>query len=365
MKHSLTLFFCFLLAGLCAQKDAPTTKYLLDASPFYGSILLHNPDIAQLITEHPHGFLLGISQKRYGEEEWEGIFGYPDTGFSFLYQNMNNPTLGEHFGLYAHYNFYFFKRNLQLRIGQGVSYNTNPYDAETNFRNSAYGSTLLSTTLLMANYHKEKVFDRFGLQGGITLVHYSNANFKAPNASTNTFAFNLGLTYDLNPSLDKEYIPYTKTKVTEPLRLNAVLRGGINEGDVVGSGQFGFFILSTYADKRLGRLSAIQLGADVFFSYFLKELIRFQANSFPEMAVDADTDFKRVGLFVGHELFINKLSLVSQLGYYVYYPFDFEGRVYQRVGLKRYFGKRAFGSLTLKTHGAAAEAVEFGIGVRL
>jgi hypothetical protein len=71
-----------------------------------------------------------------------------------------------------------------------------------------------------------------------------------------------------------------------------------------------------------------------------------------------------VGLFLGHELFINKTSIVTQLGYYVYYPFDFEGRVYNRVGMKRYFGDKIFGAITLKSHGAAAEAVEFGLGIR-
>jgi hypothetical protein len=59
------------------------------------------------------------------------------------------------------------------------------------------------------------------------------------------------------------------------------------------------------------------------------------------------------------------MSIVTQLGYYVYYPFDFEGRTYLRIGLKRYFGKKLFGAITLKTHGAKAEAVEIGIGVRL
>ena len=107
------------------------------------------------------------------------------------------------------------------------------------------------------------------------------------------------------------------------------------------------------------------MGTDLFFSYFLQELIRFQSNSFPEMNIAPDTDFKRVGVFLGHELFINKLSLVTQLGYYAYYPFDFEGRVYNRIGLKRYFGDKVFGAVTLKSHAAAAEAVEFGIGIRL
>ena len=123
--------------------------------------------------------------------------------------------------------------------------------------------------------------------------------------------------------------------------------------------------MSAYADKRLGHVSAIQFGVDVFFSNFLKELIYYQSVSFPELDVTGDEDYKRVGLFVGHEVFINKMSIESQVGYYVYYPYDFEGRMYLRIGLKRYFGKKLFGAITLKSHGAKAEAVEFGIGVRL
>jgi hypothetical protein len=80
----------------------------------------------------------------------------------------------------------------------------------------------------------------------------------------------------------------------------------VNESDVVGSGQFPFYIFSAYADKRLARVSAIHVGAEVYFSNFLKELIRFQSTSFPELGVAPDTDFKRVGVMLGHELFINK-----------------------------------------------------------
>lgn len=337
----------------------------MDVSPFYGSILLHNPDISHLITEHPSGFILGYNQKTFGAKEWEQLYNYPDIGYSFVYQNMNNSTLGENYGVYAHYNFYFFKRNLQFRIGQGIAYNTNPYDKNQNFRNNAYGSHFLSSTYLMLNYYKENIFKRLGFKVGISLVHYSNANFKAPNTSTNTFAFNAGLTYTLGNMEEVEYIHREKEKVTEPIRYNIAFRAGLNESDVIDLGQYGFFIISGYADKRLGRKSAIQLGADLFFSNFLKELIRFQSTSFPEMEVEEDTDYKRAGLFLGHELFINKMSVITQLGYYVYYPFDFEGRIYNRIGLKRYFGKKIFSALTLKSHGAKAEALEFGVGIRL
>ncbi|WP_299535205.1 acyloxyacyl hydrolase [Ulvibacterium sp.] len=365
MNRSLFPIFLFLISFSFAQNTDATKRFVLDVSPFYGSILLHNPDISHLITEHPSGFILGYNQKTFGAKEWEQLYNYPDIGYSFVYQNMNNSTLGENYGVYAHYNFYFFKRNLQFRIGQGIAYNTNPYDKNQNFRNNAYGSHFLSSTYLMLNYYKENIFKRLGFKVGISLVHYSNANFKAPNTSTNTFAFNAGLTYTLGNMEEVEYIHREKEKVTEPIRYNIAFRAGLNESDVIDLGQYGFFIISGYADKRLGRKSAIQLGADLFFSNFLKELIRFQSTSFPEMEVEEDTDYKRAGLFLGHELFINKMSVITQLGYYVYYPFDFEGRIYNRIGLKRYFGKKIFSALTLKSHGAKAEALEFGVGIRL
>lgn len=366
MKQFCLAYVFLYCACILAQNAETSKKYVLDVSQFNGSILLHNTDIAHLITGHPGGLILGFNRKRFGGEEWESLYGYPDTGFTFAYQNMNNPTLGEHFGLYAHYNFYFLKRNIQFRIAQGVAYNTNPYDKNGNFRNNAYGSHLLSSTMVMLNYHKENLIAGLGVKAGISLLHYSNANFKAPNTSTNTMAFNFGLTYDLDGGELLEYLPSrAPEKITEPIRYNLVFRGGVNESDIINSGRYGFWIFSAYGDKRLGRKSAIQLGTEVFFSNFLKELIRFQSTSFPELNVDDNADFKRIGLFVGHELFVNKMSMVVQFGYYVYYPFDFEGRTYNRIGLKRYFGNKVFGSITLKSHAAKAEALEFGIGMRL
>lgn len=365
MNFKFLFFLLFSITFCFSQERSELNKYTLDVNQFYGSIILHNPDISHLIEEHPTGVILSYNRKTYGSKDWEELYNYPDLGYSFIYQDMDNETLGKNYSLYAHYNFYFFKRNIQLRVGQGIAYTSNPYDKTTNFRNNAYGSDFLSSTYLMFNYHKENIFKGLGFKAGISIIHYSNANFRAPNTSTNTMALNAGLVYDLDGGTEIKYIHREKEKVTEPLRYNFALRTGLNESDIINSGQYGFVVLSTYADKRLGRKSAIQIGADVYFSNFLKELIRYQSIAFPENNVAADDDYKRVGIFVGHELFINKMSIISQLGYYVYYPFDFEGRMYNRMGLKRYFGDNVYGAITLKSHGAKAEAVELGVGIRL
>ncbi len=367
MKLKCTLLAFWITAFVLAQETPGPPSFTLDATPFYGSILRHNPDISHLITAHPAGMILSFNRKTFGERLWEQDFNYPDLGFSFIYQDMNTETLGKNFGVYAHFNFYFFKRNLQLRIGQGLAYNTNPYDKETNFRGNAYGSHILSSTNLILNYYKENLIENLGFKAGIAIVHYSNANVKSPNTSTNTFGLNAGFVYNLSDSYKEKSFIKTTREPFEPqgIKANLIFRSGINESDVVNSGQFPFYIFSGYADKRLGRFSAIHIGSDLFISNFLKELIRYQAIAFPEKNVDPSDDFKRVGVFLGHELFISKLSLITQLGYYVYYPFDFEGRVYNRVGLKRYFNERWFAAITLKSHAAKAEALEFGIGIRL
>lgn len=366
MKFFLNGVFCLVFILGFAQEQRHTSYF--DINYFKGNIAEHNSDILHLITGHPEGYILSWNKKTYGFNDWEQRYNYPDYGVSYAYQNMKNDVLGEVSSLYAHYNFYFFKRYVMMRIGQGLAYAQNPYNKFNNHRNVAYGSHIMSSTYLMLNYKKERIVDRFGVQAGFSLIHYSNANVKAPNASTNSLTLNVGLTYSLEAnepqyqhSIDKK----ADQKFSEPFKYNFVFRSGVNQSDVIGSGQYAMYIFSGYVDKRINKSSALQLGTDVFFSNFLKELIRYRAIAFPEENVSGNEDYKRVGLFAGHELFINKTALLTQFGYYIYYPFDFEGRTYIRIGLNRYFSKTWFGSMTLKSHGAKAEGVEFGLGVRL
>ncbi|WP_034061391.1 acyloxyacyl hydrolase [Lacinutrix jangbogonensis] len=364
MRYLLYAYILFF--SICISAQESKNAFTLDVNYFYGNITEHNSDISHLITGHPSGVILSYNQKTFGKKAWQSRYNYPDYGTSFIYQKFNNEFLSENYGVYAHYNFYFLKRNLMLRIGQGLAYNTSPYDKVENFRNNAFGTQFLSSSYLMLNYKKENLFKGFGFQTGLSIIHYSNANIKAPNSSINSVVFNVGVNYVFDAERQTEYIPAKEDKYfKEKIKYNIAFRTGVNESDIINSGQYAFYVVSAYADKRLNRKSAIQFGADVFFSNFLKKHIQYKAVAFPEDNVSGDEDYKRVGLFVGHELFISKTSIGFQLGYYVYYPFDFEGRVYNRIILKRYFGDKLYGALSLKSHGAKAEAVEIGIGIRL
>ena len=365
MKKLLLLIFCFPLFALAQEKEE---SIYMDLQLFRGNVVNHTSGIDHLISGHPDGFMLSVNRKTFGKKEWQQVYNYPDYGISFHYLDFKNPFLGQNFALGVHYNFYFLNRNLMLRISQGIGVTTNPYDKETNNKNNAFGTKVMDNNYFLLQYQKQNLFGPMGLQAGFMLTHFSNGRFKAPNSGINTIALQIGLNYNFD-KVKREYIVDSlpdKKSYAEKIKYNIAFRTGISEGPVVGLGQRPFYHIGLYADKRIGRKSAFQLGTDIFFSQYLKDYIEYSAVAFPDdEPVDPDTDYKRIGLFVGHELFINKLSIETQVGYYVYKPFDYEIDLYQRVGLKYYVTNKVFAGVGLKTHGGRAEAIEATLGIRL
>jgi len=366
MNKFLTLF---LFCSLYTFSQESSWGYF-DVQLFRGNILKHTEDVGHLISGHPDGFLLSYNWKTYGEKEWQQVYNYPDYGISYHYLDFKNHYLGVNHAVGAHYNFYFFKRQLMFRISQGIGMTTTPYDEENNNKNNAFGTKIMDNNYFLLQYKKENIIDKIGLQAGFMLTHFSNGRFKAPNSGINTIAFNIGLNYNLNDKQQDfilDSLP-SKESYKEQVKYNIAFRTGISEGPVPHLGQRQFYHIGLYADKRIGRKSALQFGTDIFFSRYLQDYIKFVSVAFPEghkSYTDPDTDYKRIGLFVGHELFINKLSIEAQLGYYVYKPFDYEIDIYQRVGIKYYLYKNIFTGVGLKTHGGRAEAIEATLGVRL
>ena len=366
MKAIYCIFFFGFTIGITAQDFFQRGQ--VDANFFRSNILLHSPDLTQLITDHPEGLLLSYSIKTTGKEDWETLYNYPDYGAYFLYQDFKNPILDKSYAVGIHYNFYFLKRHLLFKVAQGIALATNPYDKVTNPKNTAFGSKIMANIDFALNYKKENLVGNLGLQAGFIFTHFSMGRTKSPNSGINTYGLNVGLNYNLKKTQSKpiDTTAVSKMIYAEPIKLNIVFRGGFNESPLIGSGQRPFYHIGAYADKRINRKSALQLGSELFLTTSFKEYIKFQSIAYPdESGVTATTDFKRIGVFVGHELFINRISIETQVGYYAYRKFKFDDAVYERVGLKYYLTPKIFAALSLKTHGFLAEALEAGVGIRL
>lgn len=364
------IIFLFLITSVISysQVSEKNATYI-DAQLFRGNIYRHTEDISHLITGHPDGFMLSYNWKTFGKKEWQQAYNYPDYGVSFHYLDFKNSYLGYNVALGVHYNFYFLNRNLMFRISQGIGMTSNPYDKESNNKNNAFGTKVMGNNYIMLQYKKDNLIDRIGLQAGFMLTHFSNGRIKSPNSGINTIVLNVGLNYNLNENRDfiVDSLP-SKINCRERIKYNIAFRTGFSEASVPGIGQKQFYHIGLYADKRIGRKSSLQFGTDIFYSRYLRDYIKFVSVAFPKdhkEYADSNTDYKRIGLFVGHELFINKLSIETQVGYYFYKPFDYETDIYQRIGAKYYLYENIFTGVGLKTHGGRAEAIEATIGIRL
>lgn len=363
MKRIYLFFVFFSLSMYCQQQKS---HFVVDVNFLRGNVLAHSKDLNHLVTGHPEGFMVSFSKKTFGEKEWETTYNYPDYGIYFLYQDFKNEFLGKNVSLGVHYNFYFLHRNLQFKMATGIAVASNPYNKETNSKNNAFGSKLLSNINIGLNYKKSTIIDKFGIEAGLLFTHYSNGRTKSPNSGINTYNLNLGINYAIETESLKLQDTIKRNKsFTEPIKFNFVFRTGFNESSIINSGQFPFYHIGFYLDKRINKKSALQLGTEIFLSQYNKEFIKYQSVAYPDLNLDPNTDYKRAGVFIGHELFINKLSVETQLGFYVYQPYKFDTIIYDRLGIKYHLNKKLFIGISLKTHLFLAEALEFVIGARI
>lgn len=366
MKKKLCICFLFIsFIGFSQEKHS-----YIQADYFYANILNTNPDGTVFLQGHPTGVFASYNTKTTGIKDWQGVYNYPDVGISFSYQDYKSDILSELYAIYGHYNFYLLNRSsknqLIIRAGIGLSYTSKPYHKETNNKNVALGTYINAAGYSKLYYQRNYILGNLGFTAGLTLAHSSNGNFKSPNSGINIWGATVGLNYNLSkkePPIN--FIPTKDTlKVTEPIKINLAIRGGVNESPIIGSGLKPFFVVSAYIDKRISRKSAFQLGTELFISPMLKDYYEIESAR-PGATIEEPNSYSRIGGFIGYELFINRLSLEAQLGYYLKNVVISEGAIYETLGLKRYFGEKWFASIRVKAHGANAESTEFGIGIRI
>lgn len=318
--------------------------------------------MGHLSQSHPNGLSLFIKRYTLGDKDWQQALNYPDLGIAFDYFDLKNPLLGKAFSATSFLDYYIIRKpysSFNFQFGVGISYNTNPYDQETNNKNIALGSAFAYALRAQLSYNQQ-ILDRLDLILAVRLSHYSNGAFKMPNKGINVPTTDIGLAYAMNKKqpVYKSYAAYPE--VDKSIKLNIFLATGLKEIALVRDKKFPFLTSSIYGSKQTSLISSFNLGVDIFYSMGTKE----------EMETDRELegekqDFKRVGIAGGHELHIGKLSFLTQLGVYIYRPYKADQPVYQRYGLKYSFSDQLFGGVFLKTHYGKAEAVEWGVGIKI
>ena len=332
---------------------------------FKGFIFKHKEQINHLITDHPVGFRVSIDRKYYGDQAWQQRFNYPDAGITLVYLDYKDSRLGKSLGAIPHYNFYFRKKKeapgqLKLKTGLGLGYNTNKYHREDNNKNNALSTDINFGMIVQAEYER-RLSNRLFFNTSIAFTHFSNGSIKKPNSGINVVSLNTGIAY----SLHSQPQAYQRIEIEEPVAKNigyaVSISTGMHEYSKIGSGSKPFWVVSGLIDRRLNAKSALGIALEWFASLSMKHDIKYDYR----LTGQERPDWHRIGLALSHELFISDLSVISQAGYYLYDDYDYYGKIYFRMGLRKYYRSGIFNTITVKSHGAKAEAAEFVIGYRI
>jgi len=239
-------------------------------------------------------------------------------------------------------------------MGYGVGYIEKPFDSETNYKNAAIGSHY--NALIYANMGWSiKLSNALKTSAGLSIVHFSNASFSRPNLGINIVSLNTGLTYSFGEGKEQ-----TVSKLDErPHKWTKQVMVGLGvkeippvEGSKYFVSSYSFNFIKTRAEK-----SSYGFGVDVFYNTSLSTLI---AND--TTATLSGMDNYRLGLVGIYSFDFGRISLLIEMGGYLFSKYKGNGSIYNRIGTRFNVSNKLFLNVGIKTHFVVADFAEFGIG---
>jgi len=370
MHKFLLISILSLLWGkqLFAQEQISPGGLSLETIFHYGTIFKHSEKMDSLLIDEPtYELEVNLIRKTNGRAAWQQFHNYPTLGLAFYYVRFSNlKILGRAYALLPNINWAMIDKpsfTLNFRIGSGLAYLSNPFHVINNKDNIAIGSRINNISSF-AFYVNWQLYDRFYLKAAASFTHFSNASYKLPNLGLNTPTLGIGLGYKIRQDHQKLNVD-SMPDVDKKIHFNVRLSLGAKEYLLPGSPKYYIYISSLYLSKNLNHKNRLSLGTDIAYNSTVYAFI-VNGGAFQEKERIRSV---RISIFFGDEIVINKLSLLGQLGVYIYNPFLMVNSLYSRLGIQYNFldtGKiKMHTGVYLKSHYARADYFHLGVGITL
>lgn len=365
LKYGL-IYFCviFFSIKITAQntfKKKDSSIISMETKVHYGFIMPHHKYIQYLSTGHFTAFELNVGKQTNGRKKWHQLYNYPYIGLSFWTANMANPeVLGSVYTLYPYLNFNLVdhrKLDFNFRFGTGIAYITKKFEPFDNYKNLLIG-TNLNVAISLLYELKWAIQQHIQLSTGVGMTHFSNGALKMPNLGINIPTVNVGVAYLLNTN--KPFFVPTESlcnKDTTKFEIQSIVSGGIKEIYPACGDKFGVFSWSNSLIKTWSLKRKIGVGIDLFWEFSNIRSLKRQG-----IEVKHAYEVIKPGVHVLHQLRFSRLSLVTQIGFYIYAKDKSDGPIYDRLALQYKLNNNILLNVALKTHFAKADFVEWGIG---
>jgi hypothetical protein len=364
MRIVFVVILSFLLSPMSAQ-DLPKPAYTLTARAHYGFVWNFSKDISHLATQHMPAFELNLTGQTRGAKPWHQEYRYPQIGYSLYYFSFDpQKPLGNSIALVVHAGKAFYRTartSLFWRVGCGPAWVNKRFDTHTNYRNNMISARLNFTLNGQLNfqYHLSR---RMLVNLGVGLIHISNGSLKKPNFGINLPTVHAGI--GVNLSEKKDYHRYDSLPVfRRKTQVHLAVATGWKEVYPVNGPKYSLLVLNGYVERRVNRKSGVHIGAD--FSYDDSKRAEIRNDATLQGIDNVPANYMQAGVLLGHELYLHRLSLLTQLGVYLYDPTHLSRPYYQKFGLKYYLTEKCYVNMTMKNHLGVADWVEWGVGFRL
>ncbi|MDP2423726.1 MAG: acyloxyacyl hydrolase [Bacteroidales bacterium] len=305
-------------------------------------------------------FEVQVGYRRNSQSAYNRIFNYPAIGLS-LYRGSpgKKEVVGNVTSALMFMEFTLREKQasaLRVKYSFGLAHFSTYYDSETNPVNEAIGAPInVHVNLnLTYNYYYHESLD---LTLGLGLTHFSNGAYKMPNKGINMYDINAGLRYYLHP---RETHPRFDNKkmvvVFQPLlRFQTIATAGIMQIDddpvyyPVSDLSLNLSVQSQFKTRG-------GIGFDLFYNGYTYRMLKSEVENFLLL------NSLRGGIYGAFELDFNRLAVVYNLGFYVFYKAEPIKPMYQKVGLRYRLNDRVFAALSLKAHRNKAEYTQLGLG---
>lgn len=357
--------------SLKAQKFGPWWQGVgFEANYFHSDMLRHTSNITAALAENTASFELSIVKKYHGQKDWEIRRNYPEGGVGLIFVNYRkNDLYGKVFGIFPHLRLRLLTlKNFSwsVRVAMGVGYVTKPYERvpDPNLENATIGSKWNNISPLQTDL-RYRLNDHLEFQGGIHLLHVSNAAFRKPNLGINIWGIQAGLRYfpiSNNPERIEREVPRLRNRfVFYGKGSIAFIEKYMPDGGLHRIYNGGLF--TTY---RYRGTNKIIFGVDYTFNTALYAEMKYNERNVGEEAKHS----YQITTFAGHEFLFKNFGLVMQVGAYLKQMDIHYDKFYQKLGGNFYVMQREEGfikemlfSAYLKTHLNKAELFELGFSL--
>ena len=339
------------------------------------------------------GFRFGTQST--GRKEWQRLHNFPQYGLGVSFFGLGGPQVDSLLGRPS--SFYFFFGAPWVRFGKsrintdveiGLATDFKPYDVETNpYQNYIGAKTNLHFGFTLAYYYE--ISRRMDLSLGLSFFHFSNGRSFTPQKGINLIGLDLSAAYHYNPiknytkKVDPEYQPpirpeFVKAEkspfkghheliITEAIGTVQSEPGEFKDAtgaiDTTGAEGPRYMTNSFIVEYgyQFARKLKVVAGLDAFFD---GSLIHNYPDILPQDATYHEKAF--YAYHIGGHYLIERISIIFNIGQYIYKPFEQRGTWFMRAGGRIGLTENFDAHIALKTrNGGIADWIEWGVTYKI